>query len=252
MRITVLGSGTSHGVPVIGCTCAVCRSDNPRNKRFRPSILVENEGRCILVDTTPDLRAQALTFDVRRIDAVLITHTHADHIFGLDELRCFNALQGAPIPVYGTPDVLDDIQRIFRYIFVPTQYGGGKPNLLLEPVPSRWTLFGMQMQAIPVLHGRLPVTAYRFDNFAYVTDVSSIPPESMERLRGLDVLILDTVHPPPHPTHFGLAEALQVVQELRPRRTYFTHLSHHYDHEATNARLPDGVELAYDGLRLTV
>ena len=251
MQITFLGSGTSHGVPMIGCPCAVCTSDNPRNKRFRPSILVENEGRCILVDTTPDLRMQALTFGVNRVDAVLITHTHADHIFGMDELRRFNALVGAEIPVFGDERSLSDIRRIFEYVFVPTQEGGGKPKIRLERAPDRFTMFGLDVQSLPVFHGVLPILAYRFNDCAYVTDVSSIPEETMERLSGLDILILDTVRPKPHQTHFGLDQALAVVDELKPTRTFFTHLSHHYEHDETNALLPEHVRLAHDGLVLT-
>ncbi|NLI00775.1 MAG: MBL fold metallo-hydrolase [Chthonomonadales bacterium] len=250
MEITFLGSGTSHGVPMIGCTCPVCTSPDPRNKRFRPSIRVENGGRYILVDTTPDLRMQALTFGVTRVDAVLITHTHADHIFGMDELRRFNALMHCEIPVYGDERSLADIRRIYEYVFVPTQKGGGKPKIRLHEAPERFELCGLEVQALPVFHGVLPILAYRFDDCAYVTDVSRIPDASMERLRGLDILILDTVHPKPHATHFGIREALAVVKELRPRRTFFTHLSHHYEHEQTNALLPENVRLAHDGLVL--
>lgn len=228
----------------------MCTSTNPRNKRFRPSILVENEGRAILVDTTPELRMQALTFGMTRVDAVLITHTHADHIFGMDELRRFNALIGAEIPVFGDERSLADIRRIFEYVFVPTQEGGGKPKIRLEPAPDRFSLFGLDVQSLPVFHGVMPILAYRFDDCAYVTDVSRIPDETMERLRGLDILILDTVRPKPHKTHFGLAQALAVVDELQPRCAYFTHLSHHYDHDETNAILPENVRLAHDGLVL--
>ncbi len=250
MRITFLGSGTSHGVPMIGCGCAVCRSDDPCNKRLRPSILVENEQRSIVVDTTPDFRQQALRQGLQRVDAVLITHTHADHIFGMDDLRRFNDLMGTPITVYGSEQSLADIRRIFQYVFVPTQHGGGKPRLILQVVPDRFELFGMEITAIPVLHGTLPVLGYRLDSIAYVTDVSYIPPESMALLRNLEVLILDTVRPKPHATHFGLAQALEVIEQLTPRRAFLTHLSHHYEHQATNERLPDGVRLAYDGLEI--
>jgi len=248
MRITFLGSGTSHGVPLIGCSCPVCTSTDPRNERLRPSIMVENGGRCILVDTTPDLRLQALRQHVLRVDAVLITHTHADHIFGMDELRRFNQLIGDVIPVYGSDQSLDDIRRIYRYVFVPTQEGGGKPKLRLERVPERFDLFGLRVTSIPVFHGVLPVLAYRFNDAAYVTDVSRIPPESMALLRGLDVLILDAVQPKPHATHFGLQEALAAIEQLQPRRAFLTHLSHRFDHQTTNDRLPAHVRLAYDGL----
>lgn len=250
MRVTVLGSGTSHGVPMIGCACAVCMSEDSKNRRFRPSILVENEGRNILVDTTPEMRMQTLQFGVTRVDAVLITHTHADHIFGLDDLRRFNDLMDAEIPVYGDEGTREDIQRIFRYIFVQTQAGGGKPRITLNPLPDSFELFGLHIQTLEVLHGKLPVRAFRFNDFAYVTDTNNIPDAAMEKLQGLDTLILDAVRYEPHVTHYGLWEAVEVVKRLNPRRTYFTHLSHHFDHEKTNAELPPGMELAYDGLVL--
>lgn len=260
MEILVLGSGTSHGVPMIGCDCAVCRSSNPRNRRFRPSILVRHEGRAILVDTTPELRLQSLMFDVRQVDAVLYTHTHADHIFGLDDLRRFNDLMNREIPVYGDEATLDDIRRIYPYIFKETQVGGGKPRLTLHPVLPEFTLCGLRIRSFYVLHGRLPVLSYRFDapatadrpacSVAYVTDVNVIPPDSMACLTELDVLFLDAVRFEPHATHFGLYEALEVIAELRPRLTYLTHLSHAFDHEAVNALLPPNVALAYDGLNV--
>lgn len=259
MEILILGSGTSHGVPMIGCDCAVCRSDNPKNRRFRPSILVRNQGRTILVDTTPELRMQALTFDVRRVDAVLFTHTHADHIFGLDDIRRFNDLLDAEIPVYGDEGTLDDIRRIYPYIFKETQAGGGKPRLTLHSIPPEMELFGLTIRSFYVLHGKLPVLAYRFEGIgeegvlrrvAYVTDVSHIPDEAKAHLQNLDLLLLDAVRFDPHPTHFGLYQALDAIAELQPRRALLTHLSHHFDHDAVNAQLPPNVELAYDGQRL--
>lgn len=247
MRIVVLGSGTSHGVPMIGCTCAVCQSPNPRNKRLRPSIAVQNGEATILVDTTPELRLQALANNLTRVDAVLYTHTHADHVFGLDEVRRFNDLMGKEIPVYGDEGTLEDLQRIFRYIFTPTQEGGGKPRIRLHRVEPEFTLCGIHVRSLRVMHGELPILAYRFNDAAYVTDVSAIPPASMESLTGLELLILDAVRFEPHPTHFGLYQALEVVERLAPRRALLTHLSHHFDHDAVNAQLPPGVELAYDG-----
>ncbi len=259
MEILVLGSGTSHGVPMIGCDCEVCRSSNPRNKRFRPSILVRHEGKAILVDTTPELRLQSLAFDVRQVDAVFFTHTHADHIFGLDDLRRFNDLMDREIPVYGDAETLDDIRRIYPYIFKETQKGGGKPRLTLHPIESEFELFGLRIRSFYVMHGRLPVLAYRFDapataaepacSIAYVTDVSYIPPASMAQLADLDILILDAVRFEPHATHFGLYQALDVIAELKPRQAaYLTHLSHHFEHDAVNAQLPPNTALAYDGL----
>lgn len=242
---------------MIGCDCAVCRSDNPKNRRFRPSIVVRNEGHVILVDTTPELRLQALAFDVRRVDAVLFTHTHADHLMGLDDLRRFNDLMNAEIPVYGEESVLADIRRIFPYIFTETPPAGGKPRLTLHPVPTAFELFGLSIRALPVLHGTLPVLAYRFDcpaaadapahSAAYVTDVSYIPPGTMAQLYDLDLLLLDAVRFDPHPTHFGLYQSLDIVAELKPRRALFTHLSHRFDHDVVNAQFPPNVALAYDG-----
>ncbi len=261
MEIVILGSGTSHGVPMIGCDCAVCRSDNPKNKRLRPSILVRTDAGTILIDTTPELRLQALANDLRRVDAVLMTHAHADHLFGMDDLRRFNDLMGVEIPVYGDERTLADIRRIYDYIFKPTQAGGGKPRLTLHPLAAGFDLFGLQISPFPVLHGALPVTAYRFEQTAadsppvcaaYVTDVSHIPADVMPRLENLDLLLLDAVRFEPHPTHFGLYQALDIIAQVRPRRALLTHLSHHFDHEAVNSQLPENVALAFDGQKITL
>lgn len=209
----------------------------------------------ILVDTGPELRVQALAVGLRRVDAVLMTHTHADHIFGMDDLRRFNDITGNEIPVYGTESVLEDIRRIFRYIFIETQAGGGKPRIDLRLLEPAMDICGLHVTPLPVWHGRVPVMAYRFDEMtprvpahaAYVTDVSAIPAESLAHLHDLDLLILDAVRFEPHPTHFGLYQALDVIAELRPRRALLTHLSHHFGHEEVNATLPDHVRLAYDG-----
>ena len=250
MRVTVLGSGTSHGVPAIGCSCAVCTSPDPRDRRTRCAIVVEWRGKTILIDTPPELRQQVIRSHVRRVDALLFTHSHADHIFGLDDVRRFNEMQGGELPVFARTETLSDVERAFRYVFVPTQLGGGKPQLALTPLQGdRLEWQGLAIEAIPVLHGRMPVLAFRFADFAYVTDVSEIPPASLERLRGLDTLILDALRAEPHPTHFTIEKALEVVAELRPRRTFFTHMSHSVPHAATERTLPPGVRLAYDGLR---
>lgn len=254
MKVTILGSGTSHGVPMIGCACEVCTSPDPRNHRFRPSIAVENEGRAILVDTTPELRMQALAFGLNRVDSVLITHTHADHIFGLDDLRRYNDLSGEVIPVYGAESALADIRRIFPYIFNPPQQGGGTPKLDLRPVPQSFDLFGIHIESFTVYHGALPVLAYRFsdkrNDVAYVTDTNNIPPESMAKLQNLDLLILDAVRYKPHSTHYGLWEAVEVAEKLRAKQVLFTHLSHHFEHARTNAELPPHMRLAFDGQTL--
>jgi phosphoribosyl 1,2-cyclic phosphate phosphodiesterase len=250
MKVTILGSGTSHGVPMIGCRCEVCTSPDPRNRRFRPSIAVENQGRTILVDTTPELRMQALAFGLNCVDAVLITHTHADHIFGLDDLRRYNDLSGDVIPVYGAESSLEDVRRIFPYIFNPPQQGGGTPKIEMRLVPDSFDLFGIHIESFTVFHGALPVLAYRFDNVGYATDTNRIPPESMAKLRGLDLLILDAVRYQPHSTHYGLWEAVEVAEKLQARQVLFTHLSHHFEHTRTNAELPTYMQLAYDGQTL--
>lgn len=253
MRVHFLGTGTSHGVPAIQCRCAVCTSPDPRNARARCSVVVSEGERRVLIDTPPELRHQAIRFHLERVDAVLFTHSHADHIFGLDDIRRFNDLQGGEMPCYGSAETLADVERAFRYVFVETQAGGGKPRLVLHPVTSGpFTAAGLSVEAIPILHGRLPVFAYRFGAFAYATDASEISPESRDRLRGLDTLVLGALRHREHPTHFSIAQALEVVADLKPRRTFFTHMAHDLEHRATDRELPDGVRLAYDGLLLEI
>jgi phosphoribosyl 1,2-cyclic phosphate phosphodiesterase len=251
MKVTVLGSGTSHGVPMIGCDCAVCTSPDPRNRRLRPSILVTaDDGANVLVDTPPEMRLAFLENRVRRLDAILFTHSHADHVFGLDDVRTFNYRTGAAMPVYAEPSVLADLRRIYAYIFQPTQAGGGKPQVDLREIGpgNALALHGLDILPLRVCHGRLPVLAFKFGpRFAYVTDVSVIPPETWPHLEGLDLLMLDAVRRDPHETHFHLDAALETIALLQPKRTLLTHLSHDYDYARTNAELPPGVELAYDG-----
>ena len=249
-RLTFLGTGTSHGVPVIGCDCAVCTSTDPRNQRTRSSVLVEWQGRNLLVDTATELRLQALRANLRRVDAILFTHSHADHICGLDDVRRFNDLKRASIPCYGNRQTIENLARQFWYVFAETQRGGGKPRLdLIAVEPDRLiSVLGLEVRPIPALHGSLEVLGYRFGDLAYVTDCSAIPDQSLALLEGLDVLVLDALRWRPHPTHFSVDQALEVVDRVKPSRTYFTHICHDLDHEETNLRLPEGVELAYDGL----
>lgn len=252
-RLTFLGTGTSHGVPMIGCACAVCRSSDPRDKRLRPSIYLElADGTSTLVDTTPDLRMQALTFDVTRVDAILFTHCHADHVMGLDEVRRFNILQGAAIPCYGDARTMKEIRRTFRYIFEATEKGGGIPKIHLYPIAGPFSVGRQEFVPVPVRHGGSTVLGFRAGRFAYLTDCNGIPEASWPLLEGLDVLVLDALRHRPHPTHFTVAEALAVVERLRPGRTLLTHICHDLPHEATNAALPPGVELAYDGLKIDI
>lgn len=254
MKITFLGTGTSHGVPMIGCDCATCTSANPRDTRLRPSIYLEtDDGRAVLVDAGPDLRAQALKFNVRRVDAILFTHGHADHILGIDEIRRYNAMQRGPMACFGDRATLDDIQRMFAYVFDPaTPKAGGIPHLEMFAIAGPFCIGRQEVVPVPIFHGRRPILAFRFGRVAYLTDCSRIPDESWPLLEGLDVLVLDALRITPHPTHFSLDEAVQVAGRIGARRTLFTHMCHDLAHDETNARLPPGIELAYDGLVVAV
>jgi phosphoribosyl 1,2-cyclic phosphate phosphodiesterase len=248
IRVTMLGSGTSTGVPVIGCTCAVCTSTNPRNRRWRPGLKLEIGERVVLVDTPTDLRAQALRFGLPRIDAVIFTHAHADHVFGLDDIRIFNFRQRSAIPCYGSAATLSALRRIFAYAFEEGQEGGGKPKLELIDVEGSFDLLGQPVVPIPVWHGNLEVLGYRFGSFAYVTDCNVIPESSFELLAGVETLILDALRYRPHSTHFSVPEAVDAAARIGAGRTILTHLAHEIDHDAPAVPLPPGVEFGYDGL----
>jgi phosphoribosyl 1,2-cyclic phosphate phosphodiesterase len=253
-RIIFLGTGTSLGVPMIGCTCDVCRSTDPRDKRLRPSILVDVPGRAaILVDTTPDLRQQALTYDIRRLDAILFTHSHADHVFGLDDVRGFNFAQKTPIPCYATPEVWEHLKRVFYYAFdgLPRK-GGGVPQLEPHEIDGPFSVAGVRIVPVPLWHGDARILGFRFGDFAYLTDCSAIPDESWPLVAGVDTLVIDALRDAKHSTHFTVAEALEAIARIAPRRAYLTHMAHQLGHAATSARLPEGVELAYDGLVLEI
>lgn len=254
IRVIVLGCGTSHGVPAVGCTCRVCCSPDPRDRRTRCGVAVRISGKTLLIDAPPELRQQVVRSHITRVDALLFTHSHADHIFGLDDVRRYNDVLAGDMPVYARPDVLKDLERAFCYVFEETQAGGGKPKLALTPIQTdRFEAAGVKVEAIPIFHGELPITAYRIGDFAYVTDASRIPEASLHRLGGLDLLILGALRPePPHPTHFTFGEALTVVERLAPRRTYFTHMTHEVLYREAERALPGGVRLAYDGLVLDV
>ncbi len=253
-RVTVLGSGTSHGVPMIGCTCDVCRSEDPHDRRLRPSIYVDVEGGPgILVDTSTDLRQQALTGGVTRVDAILMTHAHADHVMGMDEVRRFNVLNKAEMPVHGAAATLAELRRIFAYAFEPpAQVGGGLPQIALRAIEGDFGVGGVRVQPVPILHGALPILGFRIGGLAYLTDASAIPEASWPLLDGLDVLILDALRHRPHPTHFSLSEAVAVAERLAPRQTWFTHICHDLPHAATNRSLPAGMALAHDGLSFVI
>jgi phosphoribosyl 1,2-cyclic phosphate phosphodiesterase len=263
MRVIVLGSGTSHGVPAIGCDCAVCRSPDPKDRRTRPSILIELDGgppsafaaevRSILVDTSTDLRAQALANDVRRVDAILFTHSHADHIFGLDDVRRYNQMQRGAISCYADGITLDSLRQMFAYVFEPPkQKGGGIPQIVPFRIAGPFSLGGAEIVPVPLFHGVLPVLGFRVGAFAYLTDCNRIPDQSWTLLDGVRVIVLDALRHRPHSTHFSVGEALDVAARLGVERAYFTHICHDLGHAATNAQLPAGVELAYDGLVLEI
>lgn len=252
MRVTFLGTGTSTGVPVLTCDCAVCRSDDPRDRRLRPSILLEWEGASVLVDTATDLREQGFRHGLRRVDAVLYTHAHADHVFGLDELRLFNWRQRGPIPAFGSATTLRDLRRTFWYVFEEVEAGGGKPSIDLVEVDGPFELLGRRIVPVPILHGTLPILGWRTGPFAYLTDVSAVPEPSYALLRDLDVLVLSALRIRPHPTHMHLERALATAHRIGARRTLFTHIAHEIGHQAVSSTLPPGMELAYDGLAVEV
>ena len=253
-KVLVLGTGTSTGVPMIGCECDTCRSTDPRDRRSRASIYIQiNGGPSVLVDTSPDLRMQALTHGLKRVDVILYTHSHADHVMGLDDVRRFNWLQKAPIPCYGDERTLDDLRRIYSYAFDPdTPRGGGIPQLVMARVVGEFCLGAATVVPVPLLHGSRTILGYRVGSFAYLTDCSGIPESSWPLLTGVRSLILDALRERPHPTHLSLEQALAVVERIEPERALFTHMCHDLPHAATCARLPPSVQLAYDGLTFEI
>jgi phosphoribosyl 1,2-cyclic phosphate phosphodiesterase len=235
---------------MIGCDCDTCRSTDPRDKRWRASVYVEtDDGHALLVDAGPDIRAQALTFNVRRVDAIIFTHGHADHIMGLDDVRRFNAIQQRPMPCFGDAATLNDLRRTFFYVFDPsTPRGGGLPQLELLRIVGPFCIGRQEIVPVPIFHGQRQILGLRMGNFAYLTDCSRIPDESWPLLEGLELLVLDALREKPHPTHLSLSEAVDVTRRIAPRRACFTHMCHNLRHGDTCAKLPHGMELAYDGL----
>ncbi len=251
MKVTFLGTGTSTGVPVVGCSCAVCRSSDPRDNRLRQSVKIEVGSRFGLIDTTPDLRLQLLRDPIPRLDFILFTHSHSDHLMGLDDIRPFNFRQREPIQAYASAHTAKAIRRAFSYIWSDSQIGGGKPQLDLREVEAPFAIDGVEVIPIPVVHGDWTILGYRIGNFAYVTDTNGIPPESMALLEGLEVLALDGLRfQPRHPTHFTIGEATEVAGRIGAKTTYLIHLTHEVDHAAHEPLLPEGVKFAYDGLTL--
>ena len=250
--LTVLGSGTSLGVPTIGCRCRVCLSMDPRDKRTRPSLLVQYGGRNVVIDTTPDFRFQALRAGLSRLDAVLFTHPHADHILGLDDIRPFNFHKNAVVPIYGSRKTIESIRRTFHYIFGGNAPFGGVPQVAVHVLDGPLELFGVTFTPVPLLHGFMEVLGFRFGSAAYLTDYGQIPERSYALLEGLDVAFLDALRHAPHPTHCTVEQALEHVARLGPRRAFLTHIAHDLAHQETNASLPEHVRLCYDGLQVEV
>lgn len=249
LRLTILGSGTSHGIPMIACDCEVCTSPNPRDRRTRTSVVFSFDGHHLLVDTAPELRLQCLACNIRRIDAIFYTHAHADHIVGLDDVRRFNHLLNRPLDVYANAATLARLQKMFAYAFFDDpEYPSAKPQLQAVEIREPLELFGRLVTPIPYLHGDLTVFGYRVGDIAYCPDCSGIPDSSRPLLADLDVLVLDALRRRPHPTHFNLEQAVGEAKRIGARRTYFTHIAHELLHDETNAALPQGMELAYDGL----
>ena len=249
--LTVLGSGTSMGVPTIGCDCAVCHSSDPHDRRTRPSVLVEYGGRAVLIDTTPDFREQAIRENIRHLDAVLYTHTHADHLLGIDDLRPLSFLhKPGRLPLYAQAEAAAFIRQMFRYIFDATYKFGGLPQVEMKPITGPFELFGATFEPITLIHGDAEILGFRFGSAAYLTDHSEIPEASLAQLGGLDALFLDALRYQPHPTHSTVSDSLRTVERLRPRRAFFTHICHDLPHAETNASLPQNVKLCYDGMKL--
>lgn len=249
--VVILGSGTSSGIPVVGCDCAVCHSSDPRNTRSRCSVLVSYAEYTLLIDTATDFRQQALREGITHVDAVFYTHTHADHLHGIDDLRPFCLRNGAPIPIYGSNESLQLIRRNFSYIFDQDLEPGYRPQLTTVVVEGPVELFGLRVVPIPLLHGTGTAYGYRIGNFAYLTDCSAIPETSLALLHGLETLVLDALRFRPHATHFNIAQALVAAARIGARRTLLTHLSHEVDHTRHSADLPAGVEFACDGQRFS-
>ena len=253
-ELIFLGTGTSVGVPMIGCACPVCKSPDAKNQRTRCSIVLGLPGGNLLVDTTPDLRQQLLREQIGIVHSVLFTHEHADHLMGLDDVRLFPLYLDHRLPLYCNTEVERRIRKSFDYAFEGEEtHAGSLPKIDIKPISSEpFELLGAHIVPIPLLHGRFNVFGFRFGNVAYCTDTNHIPEASWPLLEGLDVLILGALRARPHPTHFNVEGATEVVQRVQPRRALFTHISHDLDHATTCAALPDGIELAYDGLRIAL
>jgi phosphoribosyl 1,2-cyclic phosphate phosphodiesterase len=253
LKITFLGTGTSQGVPVIGCTCEVCRSIDFRDKRLRTSVLIETRGHTFIIDTGPDFRQQMLREQVSRLDAVIFTHAHRDHTAGLDDVRAFNFMQDMDMPVYGTAEVLQQLKVEYAYAF-GKEYYPGIPRLSLNQIDHEpFAVNHISFTPLPVMHLKMPVLGFRIENFSYITDANYIPGDTIDKLEGTEVLVLNALQREQHISHFNLSEALKMVETIGPKKTYFTHVSHKLGlHADVEKELPEGVSLAFDGLQVVV
>ncbi|MGB7816248.1 MAG: MBL fold metallo-hydrolase [Methylotenera sp.] len=253
MQLTMLGVGSSAGTPVVGCSCATCSSENPRNKRTRCSSLVTlDSGENILIDTGPDLRIQSLREDIKRVDAVLYTHTHADHLHGIDDLRAFCQIQRIQIPLYAKEDAVTHIKQKFGYVLREPSDFWDLPVLRTEIAHVPFELFGTKITPIPVLHGRSHIFGYRIGNFAYMTDVSEIPESSFALLENLDVVLLDCLREASHPTHINIEQSLAYIGRIKAKQSYMIHMTHELEYASLTSKLPSGVFVGYDGLKLGI
>lgn len=248
MKIIILGCSTSTGVPIIGCDCAVCSSSDPKNKRTRSSIFVGTRGKNILIDTAPDLRFQGLKHNITRIDAVLYTHSHADHTHGIDELRTYNFVNKMVIPCYGNPETVSNIMRNFQYIFDGSYASGGKPKLEMTAVTEDFVLHGIKIIPIEIHHANWKILGYRIGKMAYLTDCSGIPEESLDKLADLDLLVIDALRYTPHPAHLSVEQAVHTIYTIKPKLAVFTHMGHEIEYETLSRQLPEGIMPAYDGM----
>ena len=247
MLVKILGCATSTGVPVVGCDCDVCTSDNPRNKRTRSSLLIQTKGKNILIDSSTDLRFQALEYDIKRIDAVLYTHSHADHTHGIDDLRTFNFINDMEIPCFANEETVNNLKNNFSYIFDDFPAFGGKPRLNLIPINGTFQFENIEIEPVEILHAQWLINGYKIGTMAYLTDCSGIPDSSIKKLENLDLLIIGALRYKPHKAHFNVDEAVDMVNELNPKLAIFTHMSDKLDYDQLNNELPEHIEPAYDG-----
>lgn len=252
MKVTILGCATSTGVPIVGCNCKVCLSDNPKNKRTRCSVFIQVKNKNFLIDTSPDLRFQALKHDITLIHAVFYTHSHADHTHGIDDLRTYNFINKMSIPCYGNSLTINNLKKNFAYIFDGTYSAGGKPKLILNEISGDFEVGGVTVIPIDINHADWIILGYRIGNIAYLTDCSGIPDYSYEKLQGLDVLIIDALRPRPHAAHFSVDQAVEQIEKIKPKQAVFTHMGHELDYDMVISGLPDNIMPAYDGLQFNL